>query len=111
MDGPEDIHDTYRLNKGGQGTFKQVMRGWEILRKYDVDYNILCTVNAANEHHGRRVYQFFRDELEATWIQFIPIVERATADTISIANLGWSARPGGERLLIRRPAIWSRNDQ
>src|SRR5690606_30859834 len=48
---------------------------------------------------GRRVYQFFRDELGATWIQFIPIVERATAETLDIANLGWSANPRGKRLL------------
>jgi uncharacterized protein len=99
VDGPQEIHDTYRLNKGGQGTFKQVMRGWDVLRKHEVDTNILCTVNAANQHHGRRVYRFFRDKLGATWIQFIPIVERATAETLPIANLGWSDKPGGQRLL------------
>jgi len=99
VDGPEEIHNTYRLNKGGQGTFKQVRRGWEYLVKHEVDFNILCTVNAANQHHGREVYRFFRDELGATWMQFIPIVERATAETLPIANLGWADRPGGDRLL------------
>ena len=99
VDGPEEIHDTYRVNRGGDGTFKQVMRGWEALRRNEVEFNILCTVNAANQHHGRRVYRFFRNELEATWMQFIPIVERATAETLSIANEGWSERPGGDRLL------------
>ncbi len=99
VDGPEDIHDTYRLNKGGEGTFQQVMRGWSYLNKHGVDLNILCTVNAANQHRGREVYEFFRDELGAKWMQFIPIVERATLETLSIANLGWSERPGGERLL------------
>jgi uncharacterized protein len=99
VDGPEAIHNTYRLNKGGQGTFHQVKRGWEYLRKHGVDFNILCTVNAANQYEGRRVYRFFRDELGADWMQFIPIVERATLETLPIANLGWSDRPGGERLL------------
>jgi uncharacterized protein len=99
VDGPEEIHNTYRLNKGGQGTFKQVKRGWQYLLKHEVDFNILCTVNAANQHHGREVYRFFRDELGATWIQFIPIVERATAETLPLANLGWSEQPGGHRLL------------
>jgi hypothetical protein len=37
---------------------------------------------SANQHHGRRVYQLFRDELAASWIQFIPIVECAAAQTI-----------------------------
>ena len=99
VDGPEPLHDTYRLNKGGQGTFKQVMRGWEYLRRYRIDFNILCTVNAANQHHGREVYRFFREELGAEWMQFIPIVERATAETLPIANLGWSEQPGSQRLL------------
>ena len=99
VDGPQEIHDTYRLNKAGQGTFKQVMRGWEHLRRHEVDFNILCTVNAANQGHGRKVYRFFRDELAVNWMQFIPIIERATAETLPIANLGWSERPGGQRLL------------
>jgi uncharacterized protein len=99
VDGPQEIHDTYRLNSGGQGTFEQVMRGWEYLRKHEVEFNILCTVNAANQHHGRRVYRFFRNELEATWMQFIPIIERATPETLEIANEGWSERPGEPRLL------------
>jgi uncharacterized protein len=99
VDGPRDLHDTYRVTRGGKGTFDLVMKGWQCLRRHGVDFNILCTVNAANQAQGRRAYQFFRDELGATWIQFIPIVERATADTIEIANLGWSERPKEKRLL------------
>jgi uncharacterized protein len=98
-DGPQELHDTYRVDRRKQGTFALVMRGLAQLRKHHVDFNILCTVNAANEKHGRRVYQFFRDELGATWMQFIPIVERATEDTLEIANLGWSTRPGQKRML------------
>jgi radical SAM protein with 4Fe4S-binding SPASM domain len=75
------------------------MEGWRALRRHDVDFNILCTVNAANEKHGRAVYRFFRDELGAKWVQFIPIIERATEHTISIANKGWSEQAGKKRLL------------
>ena len=99
VDGPREIHNTYRLDRNGKGTFDLVMKGWRVLRKHNVDFNILCTVNAANEHHGRTVYRFFRDELGAKWVQFIPIVERATAETLEIANQGWSEHPGQKRLL------------
>jgi uncharacterized protein len=100
VDGPRDLHDAYRRDRKGQGTFDLVMRGWRFLKSHGVEFNILCTVNAANEKHGRRVYRFFRDELGAKWVQFIPIVERATAETLAIANQGWSDRPGaGKRLL------------
>jgi len=99
VDGPREIHDANRVTRGGKGTFDLVMKGWQCLRRHGVEFNILCTVNAANQAHGRRVYRFFRDELAATWIQFIPIVERATAETIHIANRGWSERPREKRLL------------
>ncbi|WP_245623746.1 anaerobic sulfatase maturase [Paraburkholderia nodosa] len=99
VDGPRDLHDTYRVDRHGKGTFDLVMRGWEKLRRHQVEFNILCTVNAANEHHGRSVYRFFRDDLGARWVQFIPILERATEQTIDLANLGWRAQPGRQRVL------------
>jgi uncharacterized protein len=99
VDGPREMHDTYRVTRGGKGTFDLVMRGLSHLRKHGVRFNILCTVNAANQRHGATVYRFFRDELQAEWIQFIPIVERTTADLLPIANLGWSERPGQKRML------------
>ena len=99
IDGPREMHDTYRVNKGGQGSFDQVMRGLETLKKNQVDFNILCTVHAANQEHPLDVYHFFRDELKAQYIQFIPIVERASQETLPLANLGWSEHAGGERPL------------
>jgi uncharacterized protein len=99
VDGPREVHDAYRVDRGGKGTFDRVMQGWRQLRRHGVEFNILCTVNAANEKHGRTIYRFFRDELGTKWIQFIPIIERATADTITIANQGWSDQPGRKRLL------------
>ena len=99
VDGPRELHDAYRVDRRGHGTFDLVMQGWRHLRKHGVEFNILCTVNAANEQHGRAVYRFFRDELGAKWVQFIPIVERATKETLDIANQGWSERPGQKRLL------------
>jgi serine-type anaerobic sulfatase-maturating enzyme len=99
VDGPKALHDVYRVNKGGAGSFDQVMRGFEFLKKHKVDVNILCTVHAANQDHPLDVYRFFRDELAAEFIQFIPIIERVSASMLPIANEGWSERPGGDRPL------------
>jgi uncharacterized protein len=99
VDGPREMHDTYRVNKGGSGTFDQVMHGLGVLKKHEVDCNILCTVHAANQDHPLEVYRFFRDELGAEYLQFIPIVERVTADLLPLANEGWSERTGSERPL------------
>jgi uncharacterized protein len=103
VDGPQAMHDAYRVNKGGQGSFEQVMKGWRILVEHAVDVNILCTVHAANADHPLEVYHFFRDGLKAQFMQFIPIVERVTPDTLPLADQGWSERPGGERPGRARP--------
>jgi uncharacterized protein len=99
VDGPKGMHDAYRVNKGGAGSFDQVMRGWERLRAHEVDFNILCTIHAVNGDHPVEVYRFFRDELRAEFIQFIPIVERATTETLPLVNRGWGAETGGQRPL------------
>jgi uncharacterized protein len=99
VDGPRELHDAYRVDRQKRGTFDKVMQGWRYLRKHGVEFNILCTVNAVNEKHGRTVYRFFRDEMKAKWVQFIPIIERASEETLAIANQGWSDQPGKKRLL------------
>lgn len=102
VDGPRELHDAYRIDKQGRGSFDDVIRGWRCLRKHDVDVNILCTINAANQDHPLEVYRFFRDELQAQYIQLIPIVERATADTIALANQGWGGLKGSDRPLYKQ---------
>jgi uncharacterized protein len=76
LDGPEKLHDIYRKDKGGRPTFDKVLKSARLLQEHNVEFNILCTVNAANSQYPLEVYRFFRDELKANYIQFIPIVER-----------------------------------
>ena len=76
LDGPKELNDCYRKDKGGHGTFDRVVKAARLLQKYEVDYNILCTVNSKNVKNPLDVYHFFRDEIDAHYIQFIPIVER-----------------------------------
>ena len=76
LDGPQAMHDTYRVDKGGAPTFRKVMRAAQLLQEHKVEFNILTTVNAANADHPLEVYRFLRDEVGTQFIQFIPIVER-----------------------------------
>ena len=104
IDGPAEMHDAYRVDKGGKPTFDRVMRGLDVLKRHEVDWNVLTTVHAVNGDHGREVYTFLRDELGATFIQYIPIIERATEQTLPVADAGWgdgvqrppALHPGGE---------------
>jgi uncharacterized protein len=94
VDGPREMHDAYRVAKGGQGTFDQVMRAWDCLSRHQVETNVLCCVHAANGDSGLAVYRFFRDVMRARYLQFIPVVERVTRETLDQANRGWSERAG-----------------
>ena len=101
IDGPRDMHDAYRVDKGGKPTFERVMRGLDVLKRHEVDWNVLTTIHAVNGDHGRAVYRFLRDGLGATFVQFIPIIERATPDTLAIADAGWGSGVHGRPLYIQ----------
>lgn len=86
IDGPPELHDRYRKDKGGAETSEGVMRGLGLLKKHAVDYNLLCSVHAANVDHPLEVYRYFRDTLGVKFIQFIPIVERDNKTGFQIGN-------------------------
>ena len=75
IDGPQEFHDFYRKDKKGDSTFNQVIYGLKLMQKHGVDFNILATVNRVNADHPLEVYRFFKDQIKAKYIQFIPIVE------------------------------------
>ena len=80
IDGPEELHDIYRVDKKGKPTFKRVMNGLRLLQEYKVEYNVLAAINAVNSSYPLEVYKFFRDDAKTDWIQFIPVVERINKD-------------------------------
>lgn len=94
IDGPRDLHDHYRVNKAGRGSYDQVVRGLRVLQAHGVDTNILCTVNAFNADHPLEVYRHFRDDLGADFLQFIPIVERVEPGQEAVAESGWRDASG-----------------
>ena len=113
IDGPREIHDTYRVDKGGKPTFDRVMVGLDVLKRHEVRWNALTTVHHANEDHGLAVYTFLRDELGAEFVQFIPIVERESAGPIPVGDqvTDRSVSPGGYgRFLIEVFEEWVRRD-
>jgi uncharacterized protein len=74
LDGPQELHDRYRLTKGGKPTFQQAMRGYELLQKHGVYTDILCVVNSYNVRYPKQVYRFFK-QIKAPYVSFLPLVE------------------------------------
>jgi len=75
LDGPKEIHDRYRRDRGGNDTFEKVVRGLKLLQKYHVEYNVMATVGKETAYKPLDVYHFFK-ELNVEFIQFVPVVER-----------------------------------
>jgi uncharacterized protein len=74
MDGPEEMHDLYRIDRQGRGTWRAVMKAIECLKKNGVEINVLCVLSRANVAKPRELYRFFRS-LEIDYIQYIPLAE------------------------------------
>ncbi|HEY3443708.1 MAG TPA: anaerobic sulfatase maturase [Paludibaculum sp.] len=74
LDGPEEVNDLYRVNKGAQGTWRKVMQGIEVMQREKVEFNILCVLSQANVHKPKETYKYFRS-LGIQYMQFIPLAE------------------------------------
>jgi len=75
IDGPQRFHDEYRHNRQGRPSFVKVMRGIELMKKHNVQFNAMAVVNDYNVDYPLEFYHFFKD-LDCHYIQFAPIVER-----------------------------------
>jgi len=75
VDGPEEIHDSYRVDKGGKPTFSRVMRGLDVLKRYGVEFNTLTVINRKNSYRALDVYRFLK-QIGSKYLQFIPVVEQ-----------------------------------
>jgi uncharacterized protein len=75
LDGPREIHDRYRVDRGDKPTFDRVLNTLHNLQKYGVQYNVLTCVTNESSNHALEIYHFLKNE-GVEFIQFIPIVER-----------------------------------
>lgn len=75
IDGPQELHDLYRVDKGGRPTFDKVMRGLEVLQRHCVDFNTLTVVHRESARRALDVYEFLKG-VGSTHMQFIPLVDR-----------------------------------
>lgn len=93
IDGPRELHDRFRVNKGGAPTFDKVMAAANLLRKTGVPFNTLTCVHRYNAKRPLDVYRFLRSELDARTIQFIPIVQTKDFETTAPASRDATQRP------------------
>jgi uncharacterized protein len=75
IDGPEELHDRFRVTKGGRPTFQQVRAAAQRLQDHGVRFNALTVVNRINVKYPADVYYFLTQELGVGLVQWLPCVE------------------------------------
>lgn len=71
LDGDADLHNLYRRDAHGAGTFEPVMRAARLMRRHGVEFNILTVVTAPAARRILEVYRFFKKS-GFSYLQFIP---------------------------------------
>ncbi len=104
LDGPEHIHNRYRLDNAGKGTHKKVEDNIRMLLENGVAVNVLATLNDYSVQFPDETYDYFKS-LGLTWMQFIPIVETDPRDPSRAAPFSVSAKAYGE-FLCRMFDLW-----
>lgn len=92
IDGPRELHDAYRVDRGQKPTFDRVFAGLECLKRNKVEFNTLTVVNRKNSRKPLEVYRFLR-RIGSGFMQFIPLVEREPEAAKNPHGLGLAAPP------------------
>lgn len=92
IDGPQDIHDRYRMDKGGRPSFTKVMNGIGMLKSFSVEFNTMTTINHASEGRGLEVYLFLKS-LGSRHMQFMPVMEHVMFPLSADGTKDTSKRP------------------
>lgn len=103
LDGPEQVHDRYRKDAGGKGTWARVMRTIDLLRSYGVEFNILTVVTGDTVEETGRIYRFFRNQ-SFGYQQYIACLDPFDAER---GTMPWSLTPEAyEKFLKKLFDLW-----
>ncbi|MEG2346181.1 MAG: anaerobic sulfatase maturase [Cetobacterium somerae] len=80
LDGHKEIHNFFRKDKLGTGTFSQTFKNIKLLQKNNIDFNILCVVNKKTVENLKDIYLFFRNS-KFKYLQFIPCLDKLDNST------------------------------
>ncbi|OQW95991.1 MAG: anaerobic sulfatase maturase [Beggiatoa sp. IS2] len=107
LDGPESIHDRYRRDLQGKGTFRRVFENAKMLLEKGVPVNLLATVNDYSVQFPKEIYQFFMEN-QFIFMQFSPIVEPDPQNLAVAAPYSVNAQDYG-RFLVELFNLWEQD--
>ena len=97
LDGPQHVHDHYRLTRGGEPTWERVAGAARMLHRRGVAANALSVVSDYSSQHADEIYDYLKSA-GFEYMQFIPCVETDPADPARLAPFSVSPTQYGEFL-------------
>ena len=85
IDGPRDVHDSFRTRANGSGTFNSVIRAADLLAHHNAEFNILTVLGKHNVSQPERLWRFFRSK-GFRFLQFIPCLQHAPDGAVLAPN-------------------------
>jgi uncharacterized protein len=104
LDGPQHIHDRYRLDKGLHPTWEKVEGVARMLLEEGVAVNAMCCITDYSADYAEELYNYYKN-LGFFWMQFIPIVETDKDDPSKAAPFSLTDEKYGQ-FLIKLFDLW-----
>jgi uncharacterized protein len=74
LDGPQELHDKYRVDAGGNETHEKIIRTSALFDKHRVEYNILFVVTDLTSRHPEKLYEYYKKH-NFNFLQFMPCID------------------------------------
>ncbi|MBI9039341.1 MAG: radical SAM protein [Bacteroidales bacterium] len=91
IDCPQHVHDNFRKDKAGKGTWERVFRNTKLLLERKIAVNSLTCVTNYSAKYPEEIYGFLY-RIGFNNMQFIPVVETDKEDMDKVADFSASAK-------------------
>ena len=98
IDGPQHIHDKYRLTPNEKPSHGIVESKAKMLIRKGVEVNAMCCITDYSSGYVEELYNYYKN-LGFTWMQFIPIVETDKQNPRKAADFSLSPEQYGDFLV------------
>jgi uncharacterized protein len=82
VDGPREIHDSCRRYHNGKGSFSDVIRGYDLLRRNGINVGLCCTISKYNVDRLEEIAHWFVDKLGVKSLGFNILIENANINDV-----------------------------
>lgn len=80
LDAFKENNDYFRINASNEGSFDKILKTIDLLRQYDIDFNILTVLTHQLAKYPTKVFEFYK-QYHFDYVQLIPCLDEFDAHT------------------------------